>query len=86
MKNSFGLNIGFLFAGALIGGAAVALTTPLTGRRARRLVGKQIDRGSKQAQRSARELQLKGRKVYARGGEMLHKVEEAASRVAAVAR
>jgi gas vesicle protein len=69
-----GRSIGFFMAGALLGGAAVALTTPLTGRRARRLIGRQIERGSRQAERAARQLQQSSRKAYARGSELLHAV------------
>ena len=84
--NGLGRNIGFFLGGALLGGAAVALTTPLTGRRARRMIGRQIDRGSKQAERTVRNLQETGRKAYARGGELLHQAEKVASQAVSFGR
>lgn len=36
MKNGFERNIACFFAGALLGGVAMALTTPFTGRQVRR--------------------------------------------------
>ncbi len=83
MKNRVERNFGFFLAGAVLGGAAIALSTPLTGRRTRRLIGKQIDRGTRQAERAARQLQATGRRAYDLGGQLLQQAGKAASHAAA---
>ena len=86
MKNSLERKFGFFLAGAVLGGTAIALTTPLTGRRTRRLIGKQIDRGTKQAEEAARQLQETGRRACARGSQLLQQAGKAASQAVSFSR
>jgi gas vesicle protein len=77
MMNGIQRNFGFFLLGAAIGGAAVALTTPVSGRRMRRMIRKevraQMDRGSKQVTRTADQIRTAGQKMYARGEELWQK-------------
>ena len=86
MKNGLERSFGFFLAGAVLGGTAIALTTPLAGRRTRRLIGKQIDRGTKQAERAARQLQATGRRAYALGGQLMQQAEKVASQAVSFSR
>jgi gas vesicle protein len=72
--NGIQKGIGFFMLGAAIGGACVALTTPMTGRRARKMIRNevrdQIDRGSKQVSQTASQLRAAGQRMYERGGQL----------------
>lgn len=86
MKNGLERNLGLFLAGAFLGGTAIALTTPWPGRRARRWIGRRVDRGTRDAQRAARQLQDSGRRAYALGSELLHQAGKVVSRTAAAGR
>lgn len=45
---------GIFLAGAVVGGVAAALTTPVSGRRARRILRKKVERGTSELERSTR--------------------------------
>ncbi len=77
MKNGFGRNLGFYVAGAIMGGVAVALTTPFTGRRMRRALRHKIEDCSGQVTETMRDLRHAGGQVWHRGERLARSAEKA---------
>jgi hypothetical protein len=72
--NGIQRSVGFFLLGAAMGGAIAALTTPVSGRRARRMIRNEVrdrmDRGQKQITRTADQLRAAGERIYSRGGQL----------------
>jgi hypothetical protein len=62
-NNGTGKNITWFLAGALLGSAAITLTTPWPGRRMRRLVRSKVEDGADQLARGAKGFRQAGDKL-----------------------
>jgi gas vesicle protein len=63
MTNGMGREVSWFLAGALLGSAAVALTTPWSGRRARTLVRRKIEGGGEQLAEATKGIRRKGEEL-----------------------
>jgi gas vesicle protein len=74
-RNNTGTMLVWLAGGALLGAAVALLLAPETGKKTRRKLAKQAERGRKAFSGSSQEIIDKGRELYERGREI---AEEAA--------
>ena len=63
MTNDLGRNVSWFLAGALLGSAAVTLTTPWSGQRARTLVRRKIEDGGEQLAEATKGIRRKGEEL-----------------------
>jgi len=70
MTNDMGRNVSWFLAGAVLGSAAVTLTTPWSGRRVRKLVRRKIEDGEEQLSQATKGLRRKGEELRS-GGEKI---------------
>ena len=67
MNNGVRGNVCFFCAGILVGSAVVALTTPVTGRRLRRLLRHKVETGAEQIAHAAEGWRDGAASLYSRG-------------------
>jgi len=70
MTNEMGRSVSWFLAGAVLGSAAVTLTTPWSGRRVRTLVRRKIEDGEEQLSEATKGLRRKGEELRS-GGEKI---------------
>ena len=75
MHNGLLLNVEFFVAGALIGGAVAALTTPYSGRRMRRIVRQKVEEGSDKVLEAAEQFREGCDEALARGQKAMRGAE-----------
>jgi gas vesicle protein len=71
-----GVLIGWFVGGALIGGALALLMAPQSGKRTRRDLKKQADKGRKSFLESSQDIVSRGRELYERGREIAEETAE----------
>ncbi|HUO28651.1 MAG TPA: YtxH domain-containing protein [Bryobacteraceae bacterium] len=76
MANGFGRNITFFLFGALLGGVAVALTTPFTGKRVRRTLRNTIESCSDELADTTRSLRETSERLFRQGEKLVESAEK----------
>lgn len=76
MERDNGSVVVWFIGGALVGAAVALLMAPETGDRARRKLGKHVERGRKTLLESGQELFERGRELYERGREIAEDAAE----------
>ena len=75
MSNGLDRNVAFFIAGALVGSAAVALTTPYTGKKMRRAIRERFDECADQVSDATHTLRDAGEQIRHRGGKLVRGAE-----------
>jgi gas vesicle protein len=81
MKNDFGQSLIFFIAGAILGGVAVSLSTPVTGRRMRRALRSKIDDCSDRLTEAKQDLRNLGGDLLQQGEHLARSAGKAIHRI-----
>jgi len=81
MTNDFGRSLTFFVAGAILGSAAVAFSTPLTGRRMRRAVRSKVGDCSDRLSEAKHDLRSMGGDLLHQGGHLARSAGRALNRI-----
>jgi gas vesicle protein len=81
-NNNIGRDVGFFFAGLLIGGAVAALLTPYSGPRTRRMVRHKLEEGADQLAEKAGEIRDEAAYLFSRGKQMATRAEKIVTKAA----
>jgi gas vesicle protein len=76
VTNGYFRYAGFFVAGALIGGAAAALSTPYDGRRMRRIVKRRVEEGSDKVLEAAEQFREGCDDMFVRGQKVMRSAEK----------
>jgi gas vesicle protein len=66
----------WFLGGALLGAAVALLVAPQSGKRTRRILGKQAEKGRKTLFESSQDIVARGRELYERGREIAEETAE----------